>query len=249
MEEGLEYNWGTGDYESVDSNGTRTTLDDWDAMNYLLSQSYSVKVYRTNALGAVNQNSGGGSDGGSSLSQWMQANIGPGPTVDLLSLVLSLAGLNPNAPANMMSLGIIKSLFVPEDAWIAIATKDTMEEWSKEYIKFNISSKGLFIDRADPNNYIKGITNPITGKIILAPGLFDGVRTNYGLGDVVIHEVNHFTNWKNGLLQGNHPLIQNMNEISAYKATAEWTGVLGSGINDYLYEINKYILNLKMLIK
>ncbi len=58
---GVEYNWGTGDYESVDSNGTRTTLDEWDAMNYLLSQSYSVKAYRTNALGAVNQNSGGNS--------------------------------------------------------------------------------------------------------------------------------------------------------------------------------------------
>jgi hypothetical protein len=57
---GVEYNWGTGDYESVDSNGTRTTLDEWDAMNYLLSQSYSVKAYRTNAVGAVNQNSGGG---------------------------------------------------------------------------------------------------------------------------------------------------------------------------------------------
>jgi|GEM_PF-6975301 len=57
---GVEYNWGTGDYESIDSNGTRTTLDEWDAMNYLLSQSHSVKVYRTNALGAVNQDSGGG---------------------------------------------------------------------------------------------------------------------------------------------------------------------------------------------
>ncbi len=160
-----------------------------------------------------------------------------------------IAGLNPNAPANMMSLGIIKSLFVPEDAWIAVANRDTKEEWSREYIKFNISSKGLFIDRADSNKYIKGITNPITGKIILAPGLFDGVRTNYGLSDVVIHEVDHFINWKNKLLQGNHPLIQNMNEISAYKAAAAWTGVLGCGINDYLYEINEYILNLKMLIK
>jgi hypothetical protein len=35
-------------------------LDEWDAMNYLLSQSHSVKVYRTDAIGAVNQDSGGG---------------------------------------------------------------------------------------------------------------------------------------------------------------------------------------------
>jgi len=78
---GVEYNWGTGDYESIDSNGTRTTLDEWDAMNYLLSQSYSVKAYRTNALGAVNQNSGGVDEGGSSLSPWMQNNIGITPAV------------------------------------------------------------------------------------------------------------------------------------------------------------------------
>jgi len=73
---GVEFNWGTGDYESIDSNGTRTKLDEWDAMNYLLSQSYSVKVYRTDAVGAMNQNSGGASDGGSSLSPRMQNNIG-----------------------------------------------------------------------------------------------------------------------------------------------------------------------------
>jgi len=63
---GVEYNWGTGDYESTDSNGIRTTLDEWDAMNYLLSQSHSVKVYRTNAIAAVNQGSGGTGGGGSS---------------------------------------------------------------------------------------------------------------------------------------------------------------------------------------
>lgn len=62
------------------------------------------------------------------------------------------------------------------------------------------------------------------------------MRTNYGLGATVIHEVDHFTKWKNGLLQGNHPLIENMNEISAYKATAEWTGGLDSGVSYYLYD-------------
>ena len=75
---GVEYNWGTGDYESIDSNGTRTTLDEWDAMNYLLIQSHSVKVYRTNALGAVNQNSSGSGDNGSSHSPWMQNYLNGG---------------------------------------------------------------------------------------------------------------------------------------------------------------------------
>ncbi len=50
-------------------------------MNYLLSQSHSVKVYRTNALGAVNQNSGGSGGDGSSLSPWMQNNIGINPAL------------------------------------------------------------------------------------------------------------------------------------------------------------------------
>jgi len=203
--------------------------------------------------GGIAQSTGLGSmeegGGGSSPSSWINKNSGPGPSIDLLSLVLSLSGLNPNTPANMISLGIITSLFVPKDAWIAVATKDTMEEWSK-YIKFNIDSRGLFIDSGRPTGKpFKAITNPNTGKILLAPGLVDGKRTNYGLGDTVIHEVDHFLNWKNGLLQGNHPLIENMNEISAYKAAGKWTGVIDSGINNYLYDINKYILNIKMLIK
>jgi RHS repeat-associated protein len=208
---------------------------------HMYSSNSDAGMMMTFALG-IN-----GQGGGSSTSSWINKNSGPGPTFDLLSLVLSLAGVDPNAPANMMSLGIISSLFAPKDAWIAVGNTDTMNEWSQGYIKFNTSSNGLFIDPADPNTYIKGITNPVTGKIILAPGLFDGKKTNYGLGDVVIHEVDHFNNWKNGKLQGNHPLIQDLNEVSAYKAASQWTGSM-FGAQDYLKSINNYIFNLLHII-
>ncbi|MDH6252584.1 hypothetical protein M2347_002311 [Chryseobacterium sp. H1D6B] len=108
---------------------------------------------------------------------------------------------------------------------------------------------GLFIDPADSRIRIKGITNPVNGKIILAPGLLNGVRTNYGLGNVIIHEVDHFKNWKNGILQGNHPLIQDLNEVSAYRTAGKWTGRPDPGINDYLNSIGNYMLNLINIIK
>ncbi|MGN7864632.1 RHS repeat-associated core domain-containing protein [Chryseobacterium sp. 22458] len=168
---------------------------------------------------------------------------------DPLSLVLMLSGLNPSAPANMYSFSIIASLFVPKDAWIAVGNTDTMNEWGKDYIKFSTGADGLFVDPSDPTIKIKGITNPITGKIILAPALLNGKKSNYGLGDVIIHEVGHFENWKKGILQGNHPFIQDLNEVSSYLKAGEWTGTIDPGINDYLNSITKYILNLQNIIK
>ncbi|WP_123857294.1 hypothetical protein [Chryseobacterium nakagawai] len=164
---------------------------------------------------------------------------------DPLSVVLSIYGLDPKAPANIYSLSIIASLFAPKDAWIAVGNNDTMNEWAKDYIKFSIDKDGLYIDPANSKVRIKGITNPVTGKIILAPGLFNGKKTNYGLGDVVIHEVGHFENWKKNILQGNHPLIQDLNEVSSYMKAAEWTIKPDPGIKDYLNSIVDYMLNLR----
>ncbi|MDR6405878.1 MULTISPECIES: DUF6443 domain-containing protein [Chryseobacterium] len=59
---GVEYNWGTGEYEHFDKNGSRSSLDEWDAMNYLLGQGYSVTAYRTNALGVSGQTNKGTGD-------------------------------------------------------------------------------------------------------------------------------------------------------------------------------------------
>jgi len=255
----------------VNGHGSHMTYDGDDAagmLSFLQGMSSGNSNSSNNGIpsfnfsyidpgGAAGGGGGGGSltvgellGGGSLLSGWMQNNIGSkvGPGPDLLSLMLLIAGVNPNAPANMYSLGVIASLFAPKDAWIAVGNTDTMNEWSQGYIKFNTSSNGLFIDPVDPQgSKIKGITNPVTGKIILAPGLFDGKRSNYGLGDVVIHEVDHFNNWKNGKLQGNHPLIQDLNEVSAYKAASQWTGSM-FGAEPYLKSINNYIFNLLHII-
>ncbi|WP_164465199.1 RHS repeat-associated core domain-containing protein [Chryseobacterium lactis] len=160
---------------------------------------------------------------------------------DPLSIVLSISGLNPSSSANMYSLSVIASLFASKDAWIAVGNTNTMNEWAKGYIKFNMDPNGLFVDPSEPNVKIEGITNPVTGKIILAPGIFNGKKSNYGLADVIIHENDHYYNWKNNILQGNHPLIQNLNEISAYKAASQWTGSMG-GAEDYLKSVSNYML-------
>ncbi|MGE8554225.1 MAG: hypothetical protein ACN6OB_09900 [Chryseobacterium jejuense] len=170
--------------------------------------------------------------------------------MDPLSVVLSIYGLNPNAPANMYSLSIIASLFAPKDAWIGIGSTDTMNEWAKDYIKFNIGKDGLFIDLKDPKaKSLLGITNPVTGRIILAPALFNGKKTNYGLGEVVIHEGKHFLNWKNKVFQGNHPVMIDLDEISAYITAGQWTGVIDPGINKYLFNLSNYLLKIQNIIK
>lgn len=168
---------------------------------------------------------------------------------DPLSILLSIVGLDPAAPANMYSLSVIVPLFAPKDAWIAVANISTMNEWAKGYIKFGIGSDGLFMDPGDPTKKIKGITNPVTGKIILAPGLFNGVRKNYGLADVIIHEVGHFENWKKGILQGNHPLIQDLNEVSSYIKAGKWTVIPDPGLRDYLNSIGNYMINILNIMR
>jgi hypothetical protein len=88
-----------------------------------------------------------------------------------------------------------------------------------------------------------------TGKIILVPGLLNGKRKNYGLGNVIIHEVGHFENWKNGILQGQHPLIQDLNEVSSYMKAGKWTGRPDPGIDDYINSIGNYMLNLQKIMR
>ncbi|SDJ32093.1 RHS repeat-associated core domain-containing protein [Chryseobacterium jejuense] len=165
---------------------------------------------------------------------------------DPLSVVLSIYGLNPNAPANIYSLSIIASVFAPKDAWIAVGSTDTMNEWAKDYIKFSINKDGHLFDHRDLNaKPILGITNPVTGRIILAPILFNGKKTNYSLGEVVIHESKHFINWKNGVFQGNNPIMNDLDEISAYITAGQWTGIIDSGIKYYLNSITNYMLNFR----
>ncbi|KFF02033.1 hypothetical protein [Chryseobacterium luteum] len=167
-----------------------------------------------------------------------------GGSKDALSTVLNLLGINPSAPASMYSFSAMASVLVPKDAWIAVANKDTMDEWAKGYVKFNIN-KNDFLEYSNgfQKDVARGITNPVTGKMILAPALLNGKRTNFGLGSVMIHEVKHYTNWKNGILQGNDPLVNALNEISSYQFTAEWTGSMDSGIFEYLMTISLYYLN------
>lgn len=169
---------------------------------------------------------------------------------DPLSISLVIAGLNPNAPANMYSLGIITSMFAPKDAWIAIANSTTMTEWAEKYVPFAIRSDGhIFDERKLGAKPILGITNPTTGKILLAPILFNGKKTNYGLSEIIIHEGKHFTNFINGMFQGNHPIISALDEVSAYTTAGWWTGHVDSGVKDYLFDISQYLFNIQNIIK
>ncbi|WP_261511050.1 RHS repeat-associated core domain-containing protein [Chryseobacterium paludis] len=169
---------------------------------------------------------------------------------DPLSIVLAISGLNPNAPANMYSLGIIASIFAPKDAWIAVANTNTMNEWAKSYVQFQIGSDGLIVDPRDSNaKNSLGITNPVTGRIILAPALFDGKKTNYGLGDVIIHEGKHLFNLRNGLFQDNNVVMSSLDEVSAYTTAGKWTGSIDPGINKYLKNLNNYFLKIQNLTK
>jgi hypothetical protein len=88
----------------------------------------------------------------------------------------------------------------------------------------------------------RGVTNPISGKIILAPRLFNGFSDNFGLAATVIHEMDHYCNWKLGILQGNSYIANQLNELSAYNAAAKWTGYMETtGIRHGLNVANYFL--------
>ncbi|WP_159102972.1 DUF6443 domain-containing protein, partial [Flavobacterium sp. B17] len=86
------------EYEGIPGSQTYSGQQAYDVLQQMLNPEYDFSQFDFKQFGA---------------------GKGPGPGIDLLSLVLSIAGVNPNAPANMLSLGVITSLFAPKDAWIA----------------------------------------------------------------------------------------------------------------------------------
>jgi len=147
-----------------------------------------------------------------------------------LQIVLNLLNINPHSSANIYNFSLLGSVLIPDDAWVSIATPESLREWSKDYVSYYVNSQGLleYTTRNNDKIVAMGLTNPINGKIIIAPAHFDG-SSIYSLGGTIIHELKHFSNWKKGLFQGIHPLPRALNEISAYSEAAVWTGYMLPG--------------------
>ena len=60
----------------------------------------------------------------------------------------------------------------------------------------------------------------------------------------MIHELKHFSNWKNRLFQENTRLSSSLDEISAYSETTVWTGYMLPGVIQHFQTVFFYINNL-----
>ncbi len=49
---------------------------------------------------------------------------------------------------------------------------------------------------------------------------------NFTLAETVIHEMDHYNNFKFNYYQGNSKIARDLNELSAYSAAAEWAGYM-----------------------
>lgn len=207
--------------------------DEGNAMNYY---SYTA-VHESLVV------SGGSSGGGSNVNfpNFMTAfanNVTLGGVNDApLNVLLHTLGINPHSSANMFTFTLLGSALIPSDAWVAVATPESLKEWSKGYLNFQVNTKG-YLEYVNPitgkaSNPAWGVTNPVTGKIILAPVHFNGSSSIFRLGETIIHELVHFSNWKNGVWQGNDMFSNTLNEISAYNYTATWTGYMSPSAAGY----------------
>ncbi|MFC3755342.1 RHS repeat-associated core domain-containing protein [Chryseobacterium tructae] len=135
----------------------------------------------------------------------------------------------PYDPATIESLKKIIALFTTDGQWVKVADEKTLADWSEGYLKSIVDNNkllDLIINNTVRNSPAWGITNPINGKIILAPRLLDNIEDNFTAASVIIHEQDHYCNFQMGLLQGNSYIAQEMNELSAYNAAAQWTGFM-----------------------
>jgi len=170
---------------------------------------------------------------------------GNGHGSSFLHLFFALFGIDPYGTANLNSFQAMGNLFIPNDAWVTVANEETITEWSKGYLRYYVNSSGFleYTNMTFEKSTAWGITNPINGKILLAPALFNGLNTNLKLGETIIHELVHFRNWKNGVFQGNFVLDHAMNEFSAYSYTASWTGHMRAKGLEFFNTILQFILN------
>lgn len=166
---------------------------------------------------------------------------------NILAGYLVKNGVKPYDPASTTSLKAIIALFTSPGQWVKVADAVTLAEWSQGYLTATIDSNQLIdlvINGVPANNPAWGITNPVNGKIILAPRLLNMIEDNFWAASVVIHEQDHFINFKLGILQGNSYIEQELNELSAYRAAEKWTGIMEKQGFIHLNNVMSYFLKI-----
>ncbi|MDQ1858423.1 RHS repeat-associated core domain-containing protein [Chryseobacterium sp. WLY505] len=157
-------------------------------------------------------------------------------------------GIMPYDPATTESLKKIIALFTTDGQWVKVADEKTLADWSEGYLPYKINNdKLLELLINSPNSQARvswAITNPINGKIILAPKLLDTIEENFKAASVIIHEQDHYCNFQMGLLQGNSYIAQEMNELSAYNAAAQWTGFMEKQGYVHAQNVSLFFFNL-----
>lgn len=116
--------------------------------------------------------------------------------------------------------------------WTEFATEETLKEWSKNYIAYTIDKDSQVLTYTNAYgevHYADGVTNPINGKVILAPSLLQ--ESVYKLAKTFIHEQTHSIDFNMGYLSD---FWNPINELKAYHEVAKWTGFLDSGVKHYM---------------
>ncbi|WP_250254947.1 RHS repeat-associated core domain-containing protein [Chryseobacterium sp. Marseille-Q3244] len=166
---------------------------------------------------------------------------------NILARFLEKNGIMPYDPATATSLNKIISLFSSPGQWVKVGDTSTIVDFSTGYLNYSVNSTTklleLFIN-GNLESIAWGVTNPINGKIILAPRLIDKIEHNFWAASIVIHEQDHFSNFKAGLYQGNSYIAQELNELSAYRAAAKWTGFMEKQGLVHLQNVIEYFLKL-----
>ncbi|WP_228452004.1 RHS repeat domain-containing protein [Chryseobacterium sp. G0186] len=166
---------------------------------------------------------------------------------NILAGFLVKNGIMPYDPATVTSLNKIISLFSSPEQWVKVGDANTIADFSTGYLNFSINSTTQYLELFINGNLEStawGVTNPINGKIILAPRFLNGIEDNFWAASVVIHEQDHFSNFKAGLYQGNSFINQELNELSAYRAAAKWTGSMEKQGFVHLKNVIEYFLKL-----
>jgi len=183
--------------------------------------------------------------GGGRLNQTY--NTGASTTIckNILAGFLIANGIMPYDPASLISLNKIISLFSSVGDWIKVGDAATAADFSKGYLTYTINSKTQILELStNPNEQAWGVTNPVNGKIILAPRLIDGIQDNFWAASVVIHERKHFSNFKLGIYQGNTYIDNQLDELSAYMEAAGWTGTMEKQGYIHWKNVTEYYLKM-----
>lgn len=166
---------------------------------------------------------------------------------NILAGFLIANGITPYDAATEISLNKIISLFSSVGDWIKVGDAVTLAEFNKGYLNYTINSTTKILELSiggKIQDQAWGVTNPVNGKIILAPRLTNGIEHNLWAASVVIHERKHFANFISGTFQGNSYISNQLDELSAYMEAASWTGTMEKEGYIHLNNVTQYFLKL-----